>query len=884
MLWRKSPLLLLRFPQILVALTATIVVMTIAAVSGPLFLRATQTQSISEGVAQASSWLGGFTAYYPTEFFERRGNRGPDELVLFGDRMGTAFEDRFRDVPEVGGASATYFGTGEVATGVAGRKANVLLLHRTDALRNITVLSEAKVEGVWIADRTAKKLGIQAGSEINLASGDRQTTVPVQGIYKFLPADKERGFWSPLSRFIYRPPGSFFDPPPFVLADRAVYEGLLSELRTYGGLRFDFELEDTQLTPERAGKAARTFAQTAAELEDPSSALSEAEGPFVEKGTGGSIQSDTALRGIVETATERVATVSPVVDLLSAAARIVALATVATAGFYMVQRRRVEALSLIARGIGPFPQALRYTVQALLPTLLGVALGVSVGYQLVARLGPSERLSWDSLSYVWRDVAITTAAAGAILFAASAAAVRRAEQNLQGGRATLIPAQVRKYLPLGLALALGAFVFAQRDGIRGDTAEALADPRLTLVPIALVLSGGVIGAELLRFGVAAVASRLKYRSPSLYLAAKRLTGATTMPRVLVVAAACSLGVAVYGFTISTTIEATAGAKARVFVGSDYGAFVGSNSETPKIGLPITQVAKIDGIKLASGGTVTLMGINPATFEAAAYWNETFSEEPLEDMLARLETQTRPTPVIVAGADASGTIRLGDGSTGVDLKVVGNATAFPGMGGTSSMIILEREALRQTLIDLGASASTPKEQIWVHGDPEEAESALKAVGLSPEIQLSADRVLQTPTLTALLYVLSALGALGVAAAIVAVVTLLLFLQARHKGAMITTALVRRMGLSRKSELTSWTVELLGALGVAFGVAALVGLPISALMAQQLDPKASIPPHPVLATPVGMLLLMGVAVVAVAVAGGLLLRRSADKADVATLFRT
>ncbi len=884
MLWRKSPLLLLRFPQILVALTATIVVMTIAAVSGPLFLRATQTQSISEGVAQASSWLGGFTAYYPTEFFKRRGNRGPEELVHFGDRMATAFEDRFRDLPEVGSASTTYFGTGEVATGVAGRKANVLLLHRSDAIQNITVLSEAEVEGVWIADGTAKKLGIRAGDEITLTSGERRSAVPVQGIYRSLAAEEEREFWAPLSRFIYRSPGSFFGPLPFVLADRTMYEGLLSELRTYGGLRFDFELEDTQLTPERATAAADTFAQTATELEDPSSALSEVEGPFVEEGTGGSIQADTALKGIVDTATTRVTTVSPVVDLLSAAARIVALATVAAAGFYMVQRRRVEAVSLIGRGVGPLPQALRYTVQALLPTLLGVGLGVSLGYALVAQAGPSERLGWDSLALVWRNVAVTTAAAVAILYIASAAAVRRAEQDLRGGTATLIPARVREYLPLCLALALGAVILTQRDGIRGDTAEALADPRLTLVPIALVLCGGIVGAELLRFGVAAVASRLKYRSPGLYLAAKRLTGATTMPRVLVVAAACSLGVAVYGFTISTTIEATADAKARVFVGSDYGAFVGSNSETPKIDLPITQVAKIDGIELSSGGTVTLMGINPETFEAAAYWNKMFSEDSLGDMLARLEMETLPTPVIVAGAEASGTIRLGDSSSGVDLKVVGDATAFPGMGGTDVMVILEREALRQTLVDLGSSASTPKEQIWVNGDPEEAESALKAVGLSPEIQLSADRVLQTPTLTALLYVLGALGALGVAAAIVAVVTLLLFLQARHKGAMTTTALVRRMGLSRNSELISWTAELLGALGVAFGVATLVGLPISALMAEQLDPKASIPPPPVLATPVGMMAFLGVSVVAVAVVGGLLLRRSADKADVASLFRT
>ena len=883
-LWRKSPLLLLRFPQLFVALAATIVVMTIAAVAGPLFLRATQTQSISEGIDQASTYLGGYNVRYDTEYFYRRGENGSEELLAFADRMKTALERRLEEYPEVGAASVTFGGFGEEALGKGGKKANVLLLHRTDAIDNITILDEANVEGVWLADRTASRLGVKAGDPIDLRSQEGEISVDVQGVYRLLSQDKEREFWAPLGPFIYREQGSFVDPLPFVLAERPVFEEALHELRTFGGLRFDFPLLETELTPERANTIAETFEKVTIELEDPSSALTEAEGAFIERVTAGNAQADTALAGIVATGVERVTTVSPVVDLLSAAARIVALATVAAAGFYMVQRRRVEALSLIGRGIGPLPQALRYTAQTLLPALVGVALGTAAGFFLVAKLGPSDSLDASALDQVWPNVIGTSLAALLVLFISAAAAVRRAEKSLEGGTGSFLPAEARRFLPIALAAALGAGVYTMRGDIRGDTAEALADPRLTLVPIALILAGGVIGAELLRFAVTALAPRLKYRSPGLYLAAKRLTGATTMPRVLIVAAACSLGIAVYGFTIASTIEATADAKARVFVGSDYAGFVGSNSVTPDIPFPITQVAQIDDIDLVGGGHVTLMGINPKTFEAATYWNDVFADEPLGDMLQRLDSGSEEPAVIVAGAEADGTIGLGSDTRSVTVKVVGNATAFPGIPPKEPLLVMDREILRETLLALGTAGSVPKEQIWVRGEPDQIQDALAKAGAVPVIQLSAGEALQTPTLTALLYVLGALGALGVAAAIVSIVTLLLFLQARHRGAMITTALVRRMGLSRRAELASWTTELIGALGASFAVAVLVGLPVSSLMAQQLDPKPSIPPQPILTTPTLMMLVLGISVLLVAATVGRLLLRSADKADVATLFRT
>lgn len=357
-----------------------------------------------------------------------------------------------------------------------------------------------------------------------------------------------------------------------------------------------------------------------------------------------------------------------------------------------------------------------------------------------------------------------------------------------------------------------------------------------------------------------------------------------MSRLLIIAGASALGVAVYGLTMSASLDETATAKAKVFVGSDFSARVGSDPSLPDIGFPLTVVSKVDRASFGQQ-VVSLMGIDPATFAETAYWQPAFADEPLEALLRRIDRADGAEAVpVLSTADLGDSPTLGSGDSVVALEQVGTVTSFPGMPTERELVIMTRDSINQTLSEIGGSTGSRDEELWGRGPAMEIEDALLRSGESLAQVRDAEEVLDTPSLRSLLWMLGLLAALGAIAAIVAVASLLLYLQARQRTALVSSALTRRMGLTGGGEFLSWGTEIAGALGTSLVVAVAVGLPVSTFMIARLDPRPTLQPPPVLIVPVLLLGLLASILALVSIGSAWRVKRGADSADIAEVMRT
>lgn len=864
-LWRRSPLLLFRFPALAVAVMLVAAIAAITAVAGPLFLASTETGSLREGVDQATRWTAGYSAVFPTSITSFRRPVNEQDVREYLDSMGeleTVIAERWDSIPNIDGPYTGAVGEGfDLQTDegeVRGR-----LVFREQALDNIEIVDAASTDGLYIPDVTAEALGVTAGDEVDIEASNGTATTPVAGVYRYLTTQPPTSYWSPYSPLIYRQPGSEVDPPVLALVNRATYEELLFEIRDLGAVVFHAPLASEELTIDEAQETVRAFAAE-------SDALPEERFSSFREATP-----QTALQGIVRTAGERIETVTPVVDMLSGAAAIIALAVAAAAGFYLVKRRRVEVRTLAARGIGPLAQGLRYGIESIVPAVAGTGLGVLIGFLLVSWLGPAESLALGEISDAAARIAVTAVATIAMVTITACLAVWREEVAIAA-----IPAGVHRHrstlLALIGALAIGAIAYR----MRGQTsAQDVTDARLTIAPVLMLGAGGIVAAVLLLTALPALASKLRYRIPSLYLAARRLSGASGMTRVLVVAGAWALGIAVYGFTASSSVEMTATAKSKIFIGSDYSVLIAIAPDLSPLEASATHVTRIDRLTLANGVEVAALAVDPETFASAAYWDPSFSSSSLDELIEDLDGGGDKMPIL-STADLGNNLALKDGFDEVPLELVGTARSFPGMPSDRPLIVMTRDDLSERLGGLGSSARD--DEIWLK-DVADPEQALRTAGIGYGRFLSSERVLETPGLTALQWLLGLLAALGATAALISVAGLLLYLQARQRTALVSSALTRRMGLSGRREFASWLGEIAGALLLAFVVALAVGLPVSLMMLDRLDPRPNLFPSPIFVTPQLMLAALGLALVLLSLLSAWRVKRSADTADVAQVMR-
>jgi putative ABC transport system permease protein len=880
------------WPGLLAGLVVGAALLAMATMAGPVFIASASNVTLEEKIADSTTWGAGLTVYHYQPLFGRartpQGARDGSRRELIDEVTGM-LDEKMKTLPRVGSLTLSVLASQMQVAGAGGDEVgDVHYVYRQGFRDNIDVVEGSRsAQGVWVPESVAQKIGVHPGDTVEMILRSRTTPAPVAGVYRDLynydiPFDP---FWSPMARYITPTPDS--TPPSFLLADRHTFFATEKALKDSGQVWWQYPIEPRGITLDDGRRDAAVFQRVGASTFDPSSAIGSAlllSGAFASNTTF-----TTDLKGIVSSTERAVAGLSASIDAVSLAGRILGLLIIGTVGVTGVRRRSTEITLLLARGAGPPTLAARLGLEAVIPIVLGAAAGAAAGYRLVDVAGPGGVIPRAAADAALVQCGVAAAAAVVVVGVVSAVtalgepALRRA-----GAAAQRIPWEIPALL---LAAASLYEVLTRGAGVvtSGD-APPKVDVLLVLFPILLVAGVAGVVARLLRRVLPAVRNIGRDAAPSAYLAASRIAASSRAALGLVSAAAIALGVLAYSSILISSVRATMGIKAYVATGSDVAIPVDPSFEMPAgLHFPHSVVVRmVDFVTAEPGATpVTVLAVDPQTFERAAFWSASFGSPSPGDALRGLDHRADGSdgvPALVVGGDAvPSTISIG--SLRIALDPLRHLKGFPGMTGNTPMIVADKHLLRTMLERQGGGFGTAQrdDELWVKGDPPAILAAAERIGIPVQGATTEPRVADSPEFRSVAWTFGLLEALGVAAGAAALIGMLLYLGARQRQRMVSYALARRMGLQPASHRRAVAIELFGMMLAAFciGVAS-AGL-ASWLVYRKLDPIPGLPPAPVLDLPWFIIGAIALTLAAAATIGSVFVQRAADRAHVAEVMR-
>jgi putative ABC transport system permease protein len=377
--------------------------------------------------------------------------------------------------------------------------------------------------------------------------------------------------------------------------------------------------------------------------------------------------------------------------------------------------------------------------------------------------------------------------------------------------------------------------------------------------------------------------------PALFLASRRLASGAKAAGWVMVGAALGVGMLAYAGTLSSSIRATASQHALIRLGSETAAtFTGTPPDATRAPKPSTLVVRVSRAEFVAASQqldLDVLGIDPATFPGAAYWEDEFADRSLMDTAQALaQERAGRVPILLIGTVAPVDPVLRIASFDVPVAVVGRPSSFPGRVGDRPMVVASTAILDRLLSAEGRSlqALSGQAELWTTRPPGEAVAFLNSGPSAVLGVTTVEELRSTPGYLALTRMLGFLQALGVLTALIAMGAAYLYLQSRQRQSDAAYALARRMGLSRSSHRASVGMELAGLLLLALVVGAVLALGAALLTYRQvaLGEEGLVP---LFRLPLPTLGATAIAVVAVSVVGAALVQRAADRTDVAGVMR-
>lgn len=756
----------------------------------------------------------------------------------------------------------------------------VRILSRTDALEHVHVVDEASGEGVWLADFTARDLGVEAGDRIEVSNLRASATVRIAGIYRDIYAQPRTPYWAPLDDFIYPAPGADTRPPLFMLMDLEQYLALEEQLLDdQDVISWEFPIDTGPASIQATRAYATRLARLRTRLSDSATELG-ASFPrvsYAEPVSGWLSRSEAvvgSIRGPVET--------------LAIAARGVALVVLAGAGVFVIGRRRVELAVLHARGIGPLRLGVRAAAEALLPVAIGAAAGWGVAIAATRALEPLGVVSAEATREAAVAVVVTAAVAVVLLGVVSATAAR--EQTERGSdRVRRVSARFPWEL-VALVLAGVAFWGLRAGGTGGAGATGGLDRFLLLFPILAIAGGAGIVARGFQALVPSVRRLGSRWSPAPFLASRRLAAAPRSATSLVVASALAVGILTYAATLGGSVRATAELDAALLVGSEVA--VRHSGEAPDLDgapFPATAVARLSDVALVSGEAldVDVLAIDPATFAGAASWRPEFADASLEDLLARIGPgAAERVPMIAVGSiGAAGPPVLDLPGSEIPVEVVARARAFPGRAGQRPLLVANARSLDEALVAAGTSLDRVADatEVWALASDAEARAFLADRDAGIVSTLSADELRSTPRYLALTSMFRLLEALGIVSLAVMGIGATLYLSTRQRRGEAAYALARRMGLTRGSHRRSVALELAGLLLASLVIGAALAVVSALVVNAEVQARSAATALPLFRAPWAVVGAVAAALAVLAALSAAAVQRRADRSDVVEVMR-
>jgi hypothetical protein len=870
--------------------------LSLVAAAFPLFLSRTEGELLHARIMDPTIGRNGAGLFYSvTNVRFREKAEGSQELLT--DRLDEEFARIAADGPELGspirfvlGADVltTLPGEGDPESGpVYGR-----IFSGTNAERHVEVIDGDGSNGALVPDSVAEPLGVGPGDEIQLSG---TAVLRIGGVYRALYKSPTSGYWSPWSEQIFRQCPDCPEQPQFILVGRDEAVRLSRDLRDLEQRDLDYAwvapIDDLSLDVDEARDVRAYAARILGEVTDRKSRLGRlfrccgrAYGGFFFFRRDAEFRS--SMRLVLREVDRRTATVEGPLRLLLIAGLGVAAGVVAAAAAFAVAGRRTEAAFLHAHGWGPLRFAAKASVEAFIPIGLGAAAGFGAASWLIATFGPAVQAapSARAVSITWT---VAAGAAGLVVLGVTSGVsfIRTFEVHSLRRRLAWVPWEI-------LAI-VGALLVLRRLNAGGalieDTRLDILRPSALLLafPVLFVAGFATLGARILVEVLRRTAPRASRGSPAPYLTVHRLTSLPKLTVLLVGAAALCLGIFVDSQTMVGSLRSTVDAKAGVFVGSDLQVLIDSNApEQDDFPLPITRATRVKYAGSLSPDDVPfdMVGIDPDSIVGAAYWDEEFSDEPLEDLVARLPSETGPLPVILVQGEGEPT-GMAIAQIETPIEVVGRASAFPGVSSDDPVLVVDAASLERRLGAGGNPLDRPsaRTEFWIAGPTEEALASVGELEAFPLGTLTADEVKDVPFIAASIDTFSMLNILGLAAGVLVIGVLVVYLQARQRARTVSNVLSMRMGMRDGQARAALVLELAALLLAAFVLGAMTGVIAGRLIAPLLDPLQTIPPPPLFEPPIAAALwtLLGLAVVSVG--GGWLVHRRAAAVDLGEVLR-
>jgi hypothetical protein len=859
-MWRRAPLALVRRPAIFTAVASASLLAALAASSGPLGRAGIESESLKGKLTALTPLAAGLT-------IDRAGASERGATVEGIGRADTArraaAEQLARTLPSTGTPVLTSSTDAAVRNSNGGFPTGVVVMARDGSVAHIQHLSGSGA-GAWVSSTLSQIPGVRPGGTLSLvtdgfeADSRPPVKIPIAGLYRQLDADLSNRYWvNFIVKIRARNPDSAA-PPTFVLVDRATVYAIAHAL-SFGNVSNVYELpvDPRAMTPAAAKRSARAYDEVRRSLNRPTE-LGRALGCY---GRLGHCTANSSLTSAVVLAAKSAAGLTPIVVLLTGLAVILALGAALVAGLFGARQRSAEGRLSLAAGESQLTFGARSALEAVVPALVGGLVGTLAAIELVRVFTPSGTV--DHGVFVRAVAAAVAAVLVAIVAVASGATVARGRLG-ERRRRRFVP-HVWWELPIAVAAAVGYVVVERGGGLVKSSGASGAHPRLVVFLIPLLVAAAITG-------LAARAARrllLRQKAPRsmpAFLATRRLAAARALPLLLTVTAAVSLCALCFAEILSTSLHSNREEKAYVANGADVQGFIDAGQTLPaSFPYPITKVletfnsARLDD----TSKQVAVFAVDVPSLRRVLRWS--WAGDP-QAALQKLSNSTEALPAIAVGAP-SGTHRLFIGGGQLPLHVIATLPAFPGMAASEPLLVIP--VARLTAAARAASLSDPLDgasaYVWAKGPPPAVERALARSSLAPLYLTSVDDFLNRDELTIGERAYNFLRVIAGGAAVLALVALLLYLRARSRSQLLTSALMTRMGIGAFQQAAAAAIE--GAALIAF--ASILGIAAALATASELISRVDpLPAYaPAVAAQVPWLLLAASFVVVVLLAGAL-----------------
>ena len=817
--WTRAPTLAFREPAVAFVIVGVAFVIGVVAASGPLFDASTGSAALAlEMSQQCGADLGTVASGYGPLDSLNQTNTTLAALSSRLLRLSGAPSDSLEPPVVTLNAPIAVGRTPETA-------APAQLVTHPGGLEQIERVASAGGRGVWISTDLASEVHVRPGGHLFVAgardvpgSEKPPAEVRVAGTYRSLVGTVLPPFWCSL-KGIFGSPDENAPPPPVILTNTPMFTRILrdADVHTLNSYRWE-QPPSSGVDLEHAAKTATAIAS-----------FQHSVGTVVSRpGVPGHqipdgyrlVDEDPDQYGFLVSHAQAVQrAVSQGIEPEVVAGVVVGLLLLGSASVFWAYRRRTELTLLLSRGAAPGSIGIKAGLEAVPLMGIGAVLGWIGSVGLLALVGPSSAFGPSAL--VRGAVFVIAAEALALVLLAAMASLMTTRES----RASRLPLAKLSRVPFelfGIGLSLWLWLSLQNVSLEaGGTSAPAVQSGFLIMPLLLLVSVSILFARLASIGLRRARRLTRRRGVPLagWLAVRRLAAAPSLGMLMVGSVALAVGTFTYAGAIARSQEYTLSAKAQTLVGSNTAVTV-----PHLVRLPPSLAANATEVLVETSGTVgsapvIVIGVNPSNFENGAFWDSSYSDQSLEQLmqvLAATRAFGRPIPVI-AGGPGGFSLRPGvllpysTPAVARPMRVVGAASTVPGQNGSDPILIMKRSELAR--LDPAAF-----DEIWSKDAATNVTTTLRSAGIGFTSVQSATTVLGQIQFAPLHWTFEALGALGVLVGLLAVAGLFLFLTARSRARALSYALGLKMGVSRPVHLASLALEI----GMLFGAGLVIGM--------------------------------------------------------------